>query len=76
MFKPTKANIDLIVRAINDDTKAFMRLLIIMNINAAYLKAFIRGANNKINDYANEHNITREASIKHYIDDLKKNYKM
>lgn len=73
MFKPTKRNLDLLVRALNDDSIAFMSLVPLMGIPAKQIKAMLKAANDDIISYSNSNNVSREEAINYYVNDLLKN---
>ena len=72
MFKPNTKNINILIKALNNDVIAFQQLLHISEMPPKVLKNMLSETNNRINETAKEQNISREESMNNYINDLKK----
>ena len=73
MFKPNKQNIEYIKKALNGDTIAFQKLVILLKISPKLVKATLDNINNKVEEKSNNEHITKEEALNYYINDLLNN---
>lgn len=73
MFKPNKQNIEYIKKAINGDTIAFQRLVVLLKIPPKLVKATLDNINNRVEEKSNNEHITKEEALNYYINDLLNN---
>lgn len=72
MFIPNKTNVEVLIKALNDDVVAFQKLVHLMNIKPSDIKTMLQEVNARINKYASNNNISREEAIEYYKNDILK----
>ena len=73
MFKANKQNIEYIKKALNGDTIALQKLVVLLKISPKLIKSTLTHINDRIEEKSNNEHITKEEALNYYINDLLNN---